>query len=139
MQYHPEVTVPTTTRLRDRIRRDLRKVDGMIESPGTYYTDEDAFWVNANEVAHFHGDDAIELRLTKKQISAQRQRLIADERVELRTTSSDWLTVRFASPRDAAFIAELAQLAAAAHRAPSGTTPKAPPTGAGLERRRRFH
>lgn len=117
--------MPTTTTLTARIRRELRKIEGMIESPGTYYTDEDAFWVNGKEVAHFHGDDAIELRLTKKKISAQRTRLKTDERVELPKSSSDWLIVRFGSPRDVALVIELAEIAAAAHRAPPGTTPKA--------------
>lgn len=111
----------------------------MVESPGTYYSDEDAFWVNGKEVAHFHGDDAIELRLTKKEISTNRPRLKADDRVELRKSSSDWLIVRFAAPRDVPFIVELAEIATAAHRARRGTTAKPPPTGAALERRRRFH
>lgn len=111
----------------------------MVESPGTYYTDEDAFWVNGKEVAHFHGEDGFELRLTKKEISANRPRLKADDRVELRKSSSDWLIVRFVAPRDVPFIVELAEIAAAAHRAPSGTTTMPPPTGTALERRRRFH
>jgi len=40
---------------------------------------------------------------------------------------------------DFAFLAELAERAAAAHRAPDGTSAEPPPTGNDLERRRRFH
>jgi hypothetical protein len=136
--HHRETTLPTTTTLIPRIRRELLKVDGVVESPGAF-NDGDAFWVNGTHIAHFIDDGSMEVRLTRKQISANRARLKGDERVELRKSSSDWLIVRFAAPRDVAFVTELAEIAAAAHRAPVRTTPKAPPTGAALERRRRFH
>jgi hypothetical protein len=56
--------------------------------------------------------------------------------VTLRAGSSDWITVALG---DTALIQELAERAAAAHRAAPGTTPKPPPGGAALERMRRFH
>ena len=42
-------------------------------------------------------------------------------------------------PKDLPLIVELAEMAAAAHRPPSGYAVKPPPTGADLARRRRFH
>jgi hypothetical protein len=53
--------------------------------------------------------------------------------------SSDWIDVRFASAGDVAFVLEMVEIAVAAHRAPNGTTPKPPPVGADLARRKRFH
>ena len=121
-----------------RIRRGLLKIQGVIESPGIF-AEDDAFWVNGREIAHFHGDDAVELRLTRQAISAQRKRLKEEPRVELRAASSDWISVRFSSARDVTLVLELAEIAANAHRPPPGVAAKPPPTGAALERRRRFH
>ncbi|MEX2159580.1 MAG: luciferase family protein [Dehalococcoidia bacterium] len=119
------------------MRRRLRKIAGMLESPGTFYED-DAFWVNAKEIAHFH-DGAISIRITRPVFSAHRDRLRADPRVSRRSPASDWITVQLESPKDVDFAAELAQLAADAHRPAAGVAAKPPPTGADLERRRRFH
>lgn len=121
-----------------RLRNGLRKLDGVMESPGTF-NDEDAFWVNGKEIAHFHGEHAIELRLTRKEIGARRTALREDPRIELRAGASDWITALFASMRDVAQVLDLAEVAAQAHRPPRGVPAKPPPLGAALERRRRFH
>jgi hypothetical protein len=117
------------------VRASLLRIDGIVESPGIFY-DEDAFWVNGKQIAHFHGDDAMEIRLTKKVISELRARLRTEAGVTLRAGSSDWITVAL---EDTALIRELAERAAAAHRPPAGSTPEPPPGGAKLERMRRFH
>jgi hypothetical protein len=124
--------------LATRARSCLLAIHGVVESGGTF-SDGDAFWVNGREIAHFHGDADIELRLTRAVISEQRGRLKADPRVELRRGSSDWITIHPANVSDLALLRELAELAAAAHRADLGTMAAPPPVGAALERRRRFH
>ncbi len=123
--------------LEGRIRKALRSIAGVLESPGTF-SEEDAYWVNAKEIAHFHDSD-LELRLTRSEISAHRERLRADPRIERRAPSSDWILVRCRSPRDIPLVRELAELAVAAHRPPPGVPSELPPTGTALERRRRFH
>jgi hypothetical protein len=130
--------VPATVNLPARVRRALLKIDGVVEAPGVF-NEGDAMWVNGTQIAHFIDDHQMEIRLTKREISSHRPRLKADSRVELRKNASDWMKVTITSPSDLPFVVELAELAASAHRAPNGTTPKAPPTGADLERRRRFH
>jgi len=131
------VTVTKDGQLEKRIRKELRSIADVLESPGTFSHDQ-AYWVNAKEIAHFHDGD-LELRLTRSVFSAHRERLRADARIERRAPSSDWIIVRCQSPRDVALVRELAELAAAAHRPPPGVLPELPPTGAALERRRRFH
>jgi hypothetical protein len=113
-------------------------VPGVVESRGIF-SDADAFWVNGKQIGEWRSEDSIELRVTKAQIAARRADFKSDPRVEMRKGSSDWITVRFARAGDVEFVAELAEVAAAAHRAPDGATPKPPPVGADLERRRRFH
>ena len=123
--------------LEGRIRKELRSIAGVLESP-SIFSEEDAYWVNAPEIAHFHDGD-LELRLTRRLFSANRERLRADPRIQRRTPSSDWIAIHCASPRDLVIVRELAEMAAAAHRPPAGVAPELPPTGAALKRRRRFH
>jgi Family of unknown function (DUF5519) len=122
----------------DRLRQTIAELDGVTESE-SMFKDAAAYWVNGKEIAHFEGDDVIDIRLTRAAIRARRAQLRADERVELRSSSSDWLAVRITEPGDVAFAAQLAESAAAAHRAPAGTAPEPPPSGGQLARRKRFH
>jgi Family of unknown function (DUF5519) len=116
----------------------LCRIDGVIEGESAF-KDGPAFWAGGKEIAHFESEHAIDLRLTRAQIRARRAELRADPRVELRPGSSDWLTVAFASAADEEFVLALAEIAAAAHRPADGSAAPAPPTGAALARRRRFH
>jgi hypothetical protein len=126
------------TPLERRVRNELRAVDGLVESADMYY-DGDAFWANGKEVAYVVDDGArVGLRLTRREISARRAELRADDRVELKQ-SSDWLHVHVRAPGDVRFVGELARVAAKAHLPANGTAPAPPPSGAKLERMRRFH
>jgi hypothetical protein len=116
----------------------LLDIDGVVEGPSTF-SDGDAFWVNGTQIAHLHDDDMIELRLTRQVWAEHRARLKSEARVRRRSPSSDWIDVRFAQRADVGFVTELAELAAATHRPADGSPSKPPPTGAALERRRRFH
>jgi hypothetical protein len=116
----------------------LCQIDGVVEGESAF-KDGQGFWAGGKEIAHFEGEHAIDLRLTKPEIRARRAELRADPRVTLRPGSSDWLTIEFASATDEDFVCELAQAAAAAHRPADGTSSRPPPTGAALARRRRFH
>ncbi len=122
------------------LRKAMRGMDGVLESPSAFGTDEDiAYWVNGKEIAHWDRDGSIDIRLTRRGISERRAELKADDRVLLRRSSSDWLQVRCDSRRDVALVLELFEAAVSAHRAPGGQSPKLPPSGAKLESRRRFH
>ena len=121
-----------------RARRLLLAIDGVVES-GSAFTEDDAFWVNGKQVAHFRDDGLMQLRLTRAVISEQRSRLRADPRIELRPGASDWVQVRLTKTSDLALLAELAEVAAAAHRPAPGVMAAPAPVGAALERRRRFH
>ena len=120
------------------LRNALATLDGVVESP-SMFKDDLAYWVHGKEIAHFEGDDLIEIRLTREVIRSHRQELRSDPRVDLRYSGSDWIAVVFSLSDDRAFVVELVEEAAAAHRPPPGVTPKPPPTGPELERRRRFH
>ena len=117
---------------------ELGRISGMLEGASVFSSGR-AYWVNGKQVAHFIDDDSIELRLTKPVIRELRAALKADERVDLRGSTSDWVMVRVGSAQDVTFVVKMAERVAEAHRPVGGATQKLPPTGADLERRRRFH
>lgn len=121
------------------LRDAMAALEGVAESPSMFKDDDLAYWVHGREIAHFEGAGVVDIRLTRGVIRSRRQALVADHRVDLRDSGSDWVTVRFSLPEDRGFLLELVEEAAAAHRPPPGVTPDPPPTGPELERRRRFH
>lgn len=122
----------------ERLRDALAGIDGVLESDSAF-KEGLAFWVDGTEIAHFEGEHAIDIRLTRGQIRARRAELRADPRVLLRSSSSDWLTIEFRSAADEAFVIGLAGVAAAAHRPADGAPARLPPTGGSLARRKHFH
>jgi hypothetical protein len=120
------------------VHRRLKAVPG-VDVGESMFGHGSAYWVNGKEIAHVEGDGDIEVRLTRAVIGERRRALKADDRVRLRPSGADWITVRCASTADVAFVLELVTAAEQAHRPPPGVTAQAPPTGADLARRRRFH
>jgi hypothetical protein len=136
------MTVQRTPRPTEPLDKQLRKallaIPGVVESPGVFH-DADAFWINGAQIAHWRDPYTLELRLTKKLIRERRAELKQDPRVILRRGASDWIMLHFDSRDDVIFAARLAIAAADAHRPADGTPMKPPPTGADLDRRKRFH
>jgi hypothetical protein len=124
--------------LQQHLWDELGRIPGMLEGESVF-SEGLAYWVNGKQVAHFIDDERMELRLTKPVIREMRAPLKADERVELRASASDWIVVRVREEPDMGFIVGLARRVAEAHLPADGSAPKAPPVGADLERRRRFH
>ena len=124
--------------LRSDLEARLSTIDDVMVSE-SMFGGGDAFWVNGKEIAHFHDAAVIEVRLTRAAIRERRAEFKADERVELRPSGADWMTVCFKTPVDVAFVFELVSIAARVHRPADGATANPPPSGAALERRKRFH
>ena len=127
----------------EQVTQDLRDamaaLPGVVESPSMFKDGDLAYWVHGKELAHFEGAGVVDIRLTRGVIRSRRGMLRDDHRVDLRHSGSDWVTIRYSMPEDRDFVLDLVEEAAAVHRAPPGMTPDPPPTGPGLERRRRFH
>lgn len=122
-----------------RLRRALAKLPGVTESE-SMFKQERAFWVNGKEIAHFESETHVDIRLTRAEIRAQKERLAAaPEVVRRRSPSSDWLVVEYATRAGYALALELAGRAAAIHAAPAGTAAAEPPTAGRLASLRRFH
>jgi hypothetical protein len=61
-----------------------------------------AYFVGDREIAHFHGDQRIDVRLTKERIRELVSEGAFDERVKTRGPSAEWVAVRVAGVRDLA-------------------------------------
>lgn len=102
--------------LRDALARAILELGSIEVSPSRHGSGKPAFFVGDREIAHFHGDDGLDLRLGRDAIRARRAELVADPRVTLRASrSADWLEVRFAAAADVAFAASLAAIARDVH------------------------
>jgi hypothetical protein len=106
------------------IRAALAAIDGVVES-GSRYKPDLGYWVNGTEIAHFETDSVLDVRLTRAVIRTHRESLRSDPAVTLRPGSSDWISVDIGGS-GAATAVRLVTLAAAAHRAPAGVTPRPP-------------
>jgi hypothetical protein len=122
--------------VRQELVERFSTLDGAVLGEGAFSAGP-ALWVGKREIAHFDGDGSLDVRLTKRVIRSRRSMLKEDERVTLRASASDWLEVRVEVVEDIEFALALVNESIAANQASS--PPGAPPTGAELERRRRFH
>lgn len=138
--------------VRQRVHKAILAVDDVLEGLSIFRTDESsewalrsasrwgtAFFVDSRQMAEFGEGNTIGIRLSREVIREHRERLKADPRVDLRRSGSDWVIVTFRRATDIPFVIELVELAAACYRPPPGVAAKPPPTGADLERRRRWH
>jgi len=111
-------------------------LDGVVVNEGAC-SPGPAIWVGRRDVAHFDGDDKLDVRLTKQLISERRTELRSDVRVALRPGSSDWIDITIANESDRSFAEGIVHLAIEANRSTAAMGP--PPTGAELDQRRRLH
>jgi hypothetical protein len=110
----------------------IESIDGVVRGESAFMPGP-AWWVNAKEIVHIDSPGVLGIRAGRSEI---RRRSKEDDRVEVRRSSSDWCNVAM---KHVDVVLELVEVAAAQHRAPTGTTAKPPPIGSDLERRRRFH
>lgn len=83
-----------------------------VELRPSRFTGDEAFFAGRREIAHFHGERTIDIRLTRARIRALKDDLEADRRVTLRG-SSDWCELTFARKKDLDRAVELVKEAAA--------------------------
>jgi hypothetical protein len=121
--------------MQDELIEHFRRVDGAVIAEGAF-SPGPALWVGKREIAHFDGVQTLDVRLTRSNIASRRSELRANNRIVLRP-GSDWLEVKIESPGDVELAISLVKEAVAANL--ETAMPGSPPTGADLQRRRRFH
>ena len=98
----------TSMPVRDDLERKLMEIPGLTRRPSrwghTY-----AYHVGDREIAHFHGDQRLDVRLTKERIRELKSEGGLDERVRTRGASAEWASVSVREARDVAFAVYLVQ------------------------------
>lgn len=101
---------PTTT-LKQQLLVALAEIDGLTAEPSPV-SGGTALFYRSREFAHFHNDNELDLRLTKKVIQAEG---LAHPSGSIhhpsRSSSSPWIEVRFKTASEVARTAELVKLA----------------------------
>lgn len=100
-------------RLGSSLASAILAMPGVEEHPSRFNSARSAFWVGRREFAHVERGH-IDLRLTRKQISARRAALKVDDRVALR--GGDWLEIAVRTVRDLRFVIDLVRAALQANR-----------------------
>lgn len=124
--------------LEQRLRKAILGIDGVMAGDLVFDVGREAFFVDGRQMAGIV-DGAVQVRLTWPLVREHRDRLRDDARVTIPRSGTDWISVAFRTGKDVPFILELVELAAAHYRPPDGRPLRPPPTGADLERRRRWH
>ncbi|MGA8302116.1 MAG: luciferase family protein [Thermoplasmata archaeon] len=84
---------------REELERRLTELPGVVRQParrGHGYS----YFVGDREIAHFHGDERLDVRLTKERIRRRLREGTFDWRVRTRGPSAEWVAVRVSEAPD---------------------------------------
>src|ERR1700689_2845701 len=86
-------------KVREELERRLMAIPGLARRPAR--RGEGFVYCNGDlEIAHFHGDERIDVRLTREHIPKLKIAGAFDARVRTRGPSADWVAVTVSDPRD---------------------------------------
>jgi hypothetical protein len=85
--------------LRDDLERRLTEMPGLIRRPSSRGHGH-TYFAGGREIAHFHGDERLDVRLTRDVIGQRKVHRAFDDRVKTRGPSADWVAVRVVEARD---------------------------------------
>ena len=100
---------------RRAVTKGILELDG-VQLGTSRHTGAEAFFLGKTEIAHFHGDDEIDLRLTKRAQKEYAELVRGDSRVTFRESGSDWIAIEFERAADVAYVLKLVRLAVDANR-----------------------
>lgn len=106
---------PNRSSLREEFDRNLPGIPGLVRRAPSRYGHGFAYFVGNREVAHFHGDERLDVRLTRAGIRGRVAEGGFDARVRTRGPSADWVTVRLENASDLALALALLEEAARAN------------------------
>jgi hypothetical protein len=94
--------------VRDDLEQKLSEIPGVTRR-ASRFGHAHAYFVGDREIAHFHGDQRLDVRLTRVRIRELASEGAFDERVKTRGPSADWVAVTVAGVRDLALALSLVQ------------------------------
>jgi hypothetical protein len=93
---------------REELESRLAELPDLVRRPSRYGNGF-AYHVGDREIVHFHGDQRMDVRLTRDVIRLRKSEGGFDARVKTRGPSADWASVRVAETRDVAFALALVE------------------------------
>jgi len=94
--------------VREEVEQDLMRIPDLARRQSRF-GDQFSYFVGTREIAHFHGDGRMDVRLTRAWIREAKAGGTLDARVRTRGPSADWATVPLVSRRDVALAVALVE------------------------------
>jgi hypothetical protein len=94
--------------VRDEIDRRLLAIPG-VRRKASRWGSEPAYYVGDREIAHFHRDGRMDVRLTRELIRERRATGGLDPRVRVRGPAADWVAVTASDVSDSALVVALVE------------------------------
>jgi len=107
-------TAPGPAEVRAELERRLAELPGLTRRPSRF-GDSFSYFVAEREIAHFHGDARMDVRLTREAIPELKAAGRLDGRVRTRGPSAQWASVTLGSTSDIAYAVELVEEAVRAN------------------------
>jgi hypothetical protein len=85
--------------VREELERRLAEIPGLTHR-ASRWGHSLAYFVGDREIAHFHGDGRMDVRLTKERIRELKAEHRLDGRVKTRGPSAEWAAVALSTPKD---------------------------------------
>ncbi|MDF1836755.1 MAG: DUF5519 family protein [Planctomycetota bacterium] len=99
------------TRLRATLIKKLERIPGLEDKP-SIVAGGSALFYNGKEIAHFHNDRELDLRLTKPIIKSEGLSHFSDSDIHPRRASgSQWIELRFTKAKEVDEVVRLVKLA----------------------------
>ncbi len=99
---------------RAEIERRIAALPGVVRGPSRYGHGS-AFRVGGREIAHFHGEHRMDVRLTRARIAEMKADRPLDPRVQTRGPTADWVEVEVSVASDVSLVVSLVEEAARAN------------------------
>lgn len=98
-------------KLRSELIKKLEKIPGLEDRPSKV-AGGSAIFYNGKEIAHFHDDNEIDVRLTKKVIRREGLNHPSDSTIHKhRSPNSEWIEIRFRKSGDVEEVVRLFKMA----------------------------
>jgi len=107
-------TLVSFVSVRTHLERKLAALPGLTRRPSRY-GDSHSYFVADREIAHFHGAERMDVRLTKERIPELRSVGVLDSRVKTRGRFAEWVSLSLTDPRDVDYALQLVEEAVRAN------------------------
>jgi len=94
--------------VRHELERLLRELPGVDRRPSRYGHGS-SYFTGGREIAHFHGNTRMDVRLTKEEIRLRTEERTLDPRIRTRGPSAEWAEVHVETEEDVPFAVALVE------------------------------